>query len=196
MSSSGLPSPFKSSIDPGLTTQHQRWAARSLAAEEPAEEPAEPAACGCRSAGACTTLRHEPRDHHRQHRQHLFEHVGAESGLGRRILRDGTAHVLRAEDLPEHVIAVVQIRRLWCEHFGQQPSAAELTEQPAEAFEPGRLCLRLLLESTQDGWSKCGSASGRLALADVQFPRHGLESPHLGEDVGDLHALPPLSRPF
>jgi hypothetical protein len=189
MSSSGLPS--------RLQVEHRRESAEaparptgSLSAEQAPEQIAEPAALvrKLRRVAGALLLRHQPGDDHREHRQHLLQQRGVESGLRRAVLRDRAAHVLRPEDLAEHVVAVVQVGPLRGKYFVEQAAAAELSEQAAEPVESRRLRLYLPLESAEDRRQQCFGAAGGLRFADAELARHGLKTAHLGKDVGELHA--------
>ena len=83
----------------------------------------------------------------------------------RRILGDSSAHLFRAEDLPEHIVATADIRGFRRQDVVEQAATAELREKTTERFESGRR-LRLFLESAEDRRRQRLSPGRRLSLAD------------------------------
>ena len=63
------------------------------------------------------------------HRQHLLQDGGVEAGLGSRLLRNGAAHVLRAEDLAQNGVAPAHVGRLGAEHLVPRDPVAVLLDQ-------------------------------------------------------------------
>jgi hypothetical protein len=135
-------------------------------------------------------------NHHGEHRQHLLEDRRVEAGSRRGALRHGAAHLARAEDLAEDLVAVAHVRGLGAEHLVQQAAAAQLPQQSAEPLDARGLALRLLLEAPEDRRQQRLRALPRLALAHAQLARHRLQSAHAREDVGHFHGRSPVGVPL
>ena len=124
MSSSGLPFPFTSIIE---ARPDPPVCAGGPAAKRPAQQVAESAAArrGLRRTARRTLFRHVAGDHHVQDRLHLLEQSGVESCLGGGVRRDGTAHVLGAEDQPEDFVGAIHVRGMRGDDVIEQPAAPE-----------------------------------------------------------------------
>src|SRR5690606_7668892 len=98
-----------------------------FAAEHLAEHAAQSAALPCLTClrrGRAALPTEVAGSKHRDHRQHALEQCGIETGSPRGILRDGAADILRTEDLAEHIVAEIHMRRLRTENIVHQTVAA------------------------------------------------------------------------
>jgi hypothetical protein len=117
---------------------------------------------------AALLFRHVARDHHGQDRQHPLEKRRIEARAAGRVRGHRTAHVARAEDLAQHIVAAGHFGPFGREDVVQQPTSAELAQKSPQAFQTGRLRLGLLLEA-KDGRQQRLRAGRRLGLADAEI---------------------------